>query len=219
MALYLTLLQQRAYAHECDHARRNLRYQGVTEEAPARSDRDRQWRTSIQSKQRDKYETNEISKNIGSRIYLRGGVRDSVGTNHDYHDHEWPGNGDDDNSADNNHQCWHNCYVHAGFGLLYVPDNAGSGASTLLLYSGHHRGRSCGAHRQFVDHSTRYAGNHLLHESRRPSTRAQGRVEPTTQGYQARGNNYYDDDKTLTKKLLRLNQRRPREISRALCCT
>ncbi len=107
-----------------------------------------------------------------------------------------------------------------GFGLLHVPDNAGGGASPLLLYSGHHRGRSCGSHRQFVGHSTRYAGNHLLHESRRQGARAQSRVEPTTTpDYQARGNNYYDNDKTLTEKSLRLNQRRPREISRALCCT
>jgi hypothetical protein len=208
------------YLHGCDHARRNLRYQGVNEEASAlRGRRDTAWSTSIQSKQRDKYETNEISKNIGSRICLRGGVRDSAGTDHDYHDNERPCNGHDDNSADNHHQCWHNCYIHAGFGLLHVPDNARCGAGTLLLYSGHHRGRSCRAHRQFVDHSTRYAGNHLLHESRRQGTRAQGRVEPTTQGLQARGNNYYDNDKTLKEKSLRLNQKRPREISRALCCT
>ena len=74
------------------------------------------------------------------------------------------------------------------------------GASTLLLHSRHHRGRSCGAHRQFVGHSTRYAGDHLLHESRRQGARAQGRVEPTTtQDYQARGNNYHDNDKTLAE--------------------
>src|SRR2546423_4081615 len=62
------------YAHGCDHASRNLRYLGVAEEAPAvRSRRDTQWRTSIQSKQRDKYETNEISENVGGWSGLRNG--------------------------------------------------------------------------------------------------------------------------------------------------
>jgi hypothetical protein len=33
---------------------------------------DTRWRTSIESKQRDKYETNQINQNIGSRLGLCG---------------------------------------------------------------------------------------------------------------------------------------------------
>src|SRR2546430_5733959 len=77
------------YAHGCDHASRNLRYLGVAEEAPAvGSRRDTQWRTSIQSKQRDKYETNEISENVGgwSGLRNRGGERASAAKpKHQYH--------------------------------------------------------------------------------------------------------------------------------------
>ena len=50
-------------------------------------------------------------------------------------------------------------------------------------------------------------------------SRAEGRVEPTTtQDYQARGNNYYDNDKTLTGKLLRLIKD-AREKFRGRLCT
>jgi hypothetical protein len=51
-----------------------------------------------------------------------------------------------------------------------------------------------------VGDSARYAGDRLLHESRRPGAGAQSRVEPASQGLQARGNNYYDNDKTLREK-------------------
>jgi hypothetical protein len=62
-----------------------------------------------------------------------------------------------------------------------------------------------------VGHSARYAGDHLLHESRRQGARTQGRVEPTAQNYQARGNNHYDDDKTLTGKSFPLKIKSARE--------
>src|SRR2546422_1178678 len=78
------------YAHGCDHASRNLRYLGVAEEAPAvRSRRDTQWRTSIQSKQRDKYETNEISENVGgwSGLCNGGGAPASPRKHHHHHKH------------------------------------------------------------------------------------------------------------------------------------
>src|SRR6266542_651887 len=74
------------YASGDDHARRNLRYQGVAQETPALRGRSHiRWRTSIQSKQRDKYETNEINENIGNRRALRGSGEYGAGT--DYNDH------------------------------------------------------------------------------------------------------------------------------------
>jgi hypothetical protein len=99
---------------------------GVTEEIPAlRSRRDTQWRTSIQSKQRDKYETNEISENVGgwSGLCDRGGDSAGAADHNNYHNSR-PGNRYNNNSGDNNQQCWYNRYVHAGFGLLYVPNSA-----------------------------------------------------------------------------------------------
>jgi len=154
------------YAHGCDHARRNLRYQGITEEVPALSSRrDTQWRTSIQSKQRDKYETNEISENVGgwSGLCNGSGNRASAADHNHYHDSR-PGNRYNDNSGDNNQQCRYDRDIHAGFGLLYVPDSAKCGADALLLHERHgHRG-SGRPHRKLVSHSARYAGNDLLHE-------------------------------------------------------
>src|SRR2546421_12905081 len=94
------------YAHGCDHASRNLRYLGVAEEAPAvRSRRDTQWRTSIQSKQRDKYETNEISENVGGWSGLRNGGWDraSAAKKHNKHNTR-PASQTQRKSLNNNHQ-------------------------------------------------------------------------------------------------------------------
>ncbi len=54
-------------------------------------------------------------------------------------------------------------------------------------------------------------------------TGAQGRVEPTTRGLQARGNDYYDNDKTLTERSFPLKSKAPaRNFAGALlyarCC-
>src|SRR5436190_18352090 len=127
------------YAHGCDQASRNLRYLGVAEEAPAvRSRRDTQWRASIQSKQRDKYETNEISENIGGWTGLCDGVGDSVETgDHNDDNHSRPGNRYNNNSGDNNYQCRHDRHIHSGFGLLYVPNSAECAARALLLHERH----------------------------------------------------------------------------------
>ena len=122
------------YAHGCDHASRNLRYLGVAEEAPAvRSRRDTQWRTSIQSKQRDKYETNEISENVGgwSGLCNGGGDRASAANHNHYYDSR-PGNRYNHNSGDNNQQCRYNRDIHSGFGLFYVPNSAECGAGTAI---------------------------------------------------------------------------------------
>jgi hypothetical protein len=62
-----------------------------------------------------------------------------------------------------------------------------------------------------VGHSTRYACDHLLHESRRQGARAQSGVEPASQGLQARGNNYYDNDKALKEKSFPLKIKSARE--------
>jgi hypothetical protein len=127
------------YAHACDRRKRNLRYQGIAEKAPPRRGwGDRQWRTSIQSKQRDKYETNEISENIDGWNGLRGRAGNSAGAgDHDYYDNDGPCNRDHYNSGNNNQYCRHNRYVHSGFGLLHVPDCTGCGTSALLLHERH----------------------------------------------------------------------------------
>ena len=124
------------------------------------------WRTSIQSKQRDKYETNEISKNVGGWSGLCDGGSDSAGaTDHNnYHD-SGPGNRYNNNSGDDNQQCRYDRDIHSGFGLLYVPNSAQCGAGALLLHERHGHCRSGRSHRKLVGHSARYAGNNLLHDS------------------------------------------------------
>jgi len=155
------------YANGCDDASRNLRYLGVAEEAPAvGSRRDTQWRTSIQSKQRDKYETNEISENVGGWSGLRngGGDRASAANHNHYYDSR-PGNRYNHNSGDNNQQCRYNRDIHSGFGLFYVPNGAECRAGALLLHERHRHSRSGRSHRQLVGHSARYACNNLLYDS------------------------------------------------------
>src|SRR2546430_9626919 len=114
------------YAHGCDHASRNLRYLGVAEEAPAvRSRRDTQWRTSIQSKQRDKYETNEISENVGGWSGLRnGGGGPANAAKHKHNYDRRPGNPDNHKSRDKKQQCPHHRDIHSGFGLFFVANGA-----------------------------------------------------------------------------------------------
>ena len=49
---------------------------------------DKRWRTSIESKQREKYETNQINQNISSKPGLRGIVGSSgCSDDDDYNEH------------------------------------------------------------------------------------------------------------------------------------
>jgi hypothetical protein len=61
---------------------------------------DTRWKTSIESKQREKYETNQINQNIGSRLGLCGIDGISARTDHNYNNEHRPRNGYDHNAAD-----------------------------------------------------------------------------------------------------------------------
>ncbi len=111
---------------------------------------DTQWRTSIESKQREKYETNQINQNIGGRLGLRGVAQRNVGADvNNYNDHR-PSDGHDDNPTDYHQFCRKHCDLHPGLGLLHVPNDVGCGARTVLLHEGYDRGRSRRSCRKFV---------------------------------------------------------------------
>ena len=97
---------------------------------------------------------------------LRDCGGDSAGAGNHNNDYDsGPGNRYNDNPGDNDQQCRHDRDIHAGFGLLYVPNNAECGTGALLL---HQRHGDCGPgrpHRNLVGHSPGHAGNYLLHES------------------------------------------------------
>jgi hypothetical protein len=96
--------------------------------------------TSIESKQREKYETNQINQNIGGKLALRGiaGLSACADDNND-NEHR-PRNGYDYNPADDYQYCGQYRHLHPGLGLLHVPNGVSFGARTVLLYQGYYRG-------------------------------------------------------------------------------
>jgi hypothetical protein len=101
---------------------------------------DTRQKTSIESKQREKYETNQINQNIGGKFALRGIARRSARAEDNNHNDHRPCNGYDYNPADHYQRCGKHCDLHPGLGLLHVPNSVGSGARTVLL----HEGYDCG---------------------------------------------------------------------------
>ena len=101
---------------------------------------DTRWTTSIESKQREKYETNQINQNIDRKLALRGisGRSDCADDNN--HNNNGPCNGYEHNAANDHQCCGQYCHLHAGRGLLHVPNNVGCGARALLLHEGYHGG-------------------------------------------------------------------------------
>jgi hypothetical protein len=97
-------------------------------------------RTSIESKQREKYETNQINQNISGKLGLRGIARHSACADHNDHNIHGPGNWYDHNPADDHQRCGQYRHLHAGFRLLHVPNDVGCGARALLLHEGYHGG-------------------------------------------------------------------------------
>ena len=61
---------------------------------------DTRWRTSIESKQREKYETNQINQNIGGKLALRGIAGHSACADNNNDNEHRPRNGYDHNPAD-----------------------------------------------------------------------------------------------------------------------
>lgn len=126
---------------------------------------DKRWRTSIESKQREKYETNQIHQNIGGKPGLRGIVGHG-GCADDNNDNEHrPRNGHNNDSADDHEFGREYRYLQPGLGLLHVPNDGGYFACALLLHQGHNRGRSSWACRKFIGDPTGYAGYRLLFDS------------------------------------------------------
>ncbi len=154
------------YAPGCDHASRKLRYQGITEETPALTSRKgTRWRTSIESKQRDKYETNEINKNIGRGSGLCGSVWGGVGTGDDNHDdNSGPCDWHDHNSVDDHDERRDNYGLHAGFGVYHVSHVSGCCPGSVLLYKRDDHSGSSRAYRNVVSRSPGHAGYRVLHE-------------------------------------------------------
>src|SRR5205823_3241536 len=173
---------------------------GAVEETPVWSSRIHvRWRTSIQSKQRDKYETNEISENIGNGSGLRGSGRYSVRAGDHNHDDNEPGDGNDDHRVGDNHERRDDYSLHARFGLYHVPHVDGYGPRAVLLYERDDHSGSGRAYRGMVGHSARHAGDGLLHERRRPSGCSQSRVEPASSGLREE-RNHNDNDQALIAK-------------------
>ena len=141
---------------------------------------DKRWRTSIESKQREKYETNQIHQNIGGKPGLRGIVGHSRCTDH-HNDNEHRPRNRHDNDPANDHQFGREYrHLQPGLGLLHVPNSLGCGARTLLLHEGYDRGRSRRSGCHFVGNPSRYPGYRLLFNSGRPGRRAQSSVDPAS---------------------------------------
>ena len=92
-----------------------------------------------ESKQREKYETNQINKNIGGKLALRGIAGHSVCADDNNDNEHRPRNGYDHNPADDYQLCGKHCHLHPGLGLLHVPNSVGCGARTVLLHERYDR--------------------------------------------------------------------------------
>ena len=90
-----------------------------------------------ESKQREKYETNQINKNIGSRLGLCGIAGISARTDHNDNDEHRPSDRHNDNPTDDHQHCGKHRHLHPGLGLFYVPNGVGCGARALLLHEGY----------------------------------------------------------------------------------
>jgi len=90
------------------------------------------WRASIQSKQRDKYETNEISENIGSGSNVRGSGRHSFRAGDHHDDDNEPCDRHDDYRVGDGHNHRHDCGLHAGFG--YIMFRTSTAAAPVRYY-------------------------------------------------------------------------------------
>ena len=95
---------------------------------------DTRWRTSIESKQREKYETNQINQNIGGKLALRGIAGLSARTDHNDNDEHRPSDRHNDNPTDDHQHRGKHRHLYPGLGLFYVPNGGGGGARALLLH-------------------------------------------------------------------------------------
>ena len=165
---------------------------------------DKRWRTSIESKQREKYETNQINQNIRGKLTLRGVAGRSVYAD-DHNDNvHGSGDGHDDNPADDHQRGGKYSHLHPGFGLLHVPNDVSCGAGTVLLHEEYDRGRSGGPSRELVRDPSGHAGHCLLLNGGRSGCRAKSSVGATSATSccdQARGNDYDDYNEAVAIEL------------------
>ena len=82
----------------------------------------------------------------------------------------------------------------------FIPNSGKCGTRPLLLHEGHDCFRPRRSGCKLVDHSSGPAGDHLLYNYGRPGRGAESCAEPASHGYQARGNDYDHDDKTVTQE-------------------
>ena len=80
---------------------------------------DRRSSTSIESKQREKYETNQIKQNIDGQLDLRGIARRSDRADDNNHNNDGSCNGYENNPADDYQHYGQYCHLHARLGLLH----------------------------------------------------------------------------------------------------
>jgi hypothetical protein len=96
--------------------------------------------TSIESKQREKYETNQINKNIGGKLGLCGIAGIRARTDHNDNDEHRPSDWHNNHPTDDDQHCGQHRYLHPGHGLFYVPNRVGYGAGAVLLHEGYDSG-------------------------------------------------------------------------------
>jgi hypothetical protein len=137
---------------------------------------DTRWRTSVESKQREKYETNQINQNISGKLSLRGitGHRGCADDN-DNNEHR-PSYRHNDNPTDDDQFGGQYCHLHPELGLLHVPNDVGCGARTVLLHQGYSRGRSSRSCCTLVGDPPGHASHRLLLNSGQPGRGAQSSI-------------------------------------------
>ena len=141
---------------------------------------DTRWRTSVESKQREKYETNQIHQNIGGKLGLLGiAGRSACADNNNDNEHR-PGNRDNNNPADDYQLCGKHRHLHPGLGLFHVPNDNGCGARAVLLHKGYNGGRSSRSRCKLIGDPSGHAGHCLLLNRGRSGCRAQSRVGPAS---------------------------------------
>ena len=132
-----------------------------------------------ESKQREKYETNQINKNIGSGVGFCGIAGANARTDDNDNNEHRPGDRHNDNPTDDHQLCGKHRHLHSGLGSFYVPNGVGCGARALLLHEGYDGGRSGGSHCNLVGSPSRHAGHRLLLNGGRPGCGAQSSIGAT----------------------------------------
>ena len=138
---------------------------------------DTRWRTSIESKQREKYETNQINENIGSRLALRGIAGISARADHNTTTSTDPVTGTTTTQQTTTSA--------AGNIVTYTPDSdyfmfrtASAAAPVRYYYTKDTTVVDPAGRCKLVGGPPGHAGHRLLLNSGRPGCRAQSSIGP-----------------------------------------